>query len=78
MPRCVDRFQREIVVMERLNHPNIVRHYGGGMMDGQYFFAMELLEQGTLKDRLRDAGPLPWREAAAYLRSDCFRTTARS
>jgi serine/threonine protein kinase len=63
----VDRFQREIVVMERLSHPHIVRHYGGGMMDGQYFFAMELLTHGTLKDRLKSAGPLPWREAARYL-----------
>lgn len=63
----VDRFQREIVVMERLGHPNIVRHYGGGMMDGQYFFAMELLNGGSLKERLRDKGPLPWREAAAYI-----------
>jgi serine/threonine protein kinase len=63
----VDRFQREIVVMERLAHPHIIRHYGGGMMDGQYFFAMELLDRGSLKDRLRDDGPLPWGEAAAYL-----------
>ncbi len=63
----VDRFQREIIVMERLSHPHIVRHYGGGMMDGQYFFAMELLEQGSLKERLRQHGPLPWRGAAQYL-----------
>jgi serine/threonine protein kinase len=63
----VDRFQREIVVMERLAHPHIVRHYGGGMMDGQYYFAMELLDRGSLKDRLRAGGPLPWREAAGYL-----------
>jgi serine/threonine protein kinase len=63
----VDRFQRESFVMERLNHPNIVRHYGGGMMEGKYFFAMELLDHGTLKDRLRDHGPLPWRDAANYV-----------
>jgi serine/threonine protein kinase len=62
----VDRFQREIVVMERLHHPNIVRHFGGGMMDGQYFFAMELLNHGSLKDRLQQHGPLPWPLAALY------------
>jgi serine/threonine protein kinase len=66
-PGMVERFQREIVVMERLSHPHIVRHYGGGMMDGQYFFAMELLGRGTLKDRIRADGPLPWREAAGYI-----------
>jgi eukaryotic-like serine/threonine-protein kinase len=63
----LERFQREIVVMERLNHPNIVRHYGGGMMGGQYFFAMELLDYGTLKDRIRREGRLPWRDAAKYV-----------
>lgn len=62
----VDRFQREIVVMERLNHPHIVRNYGGGIMDGQYFYAMQLLSHGTLKDRLTRHGPLPWPQAAAY------------
>lgn len=60
----VERFQREIVIMERLNHPHIVRHYGGGMMDGQYFFAMELLSRGSLRDRLLKRGPLPWPLAA--------------
>ena len=61
----VNRFQREIVVMERLNHPNIVRNYGGGQLDGQLFYAMQLLEHGSLKDRL-SRGPIPWPQAAAY------------
>ncbi|MGI9429646.1 MAG: serine/threonine protein kinase [Bythopirellula sp.] len=65
-PNIVDRFQREITIMERLNHPHIVRNYGGGIMDGQYFYAMQLLSSGTLKDRLRLHGPLPWPQAAAY------------
>jgi eukaryotic-like serine/threonine-protein kinase len=62
----VDRFQREIVIMERLNHPHIIRHYGGGMMDGQYFYAMELLNHGSLRDRLQ-RGPLTWPLAALYV-----------
>lgn len=62
----VDRFQREIVIMERLNHPHIVRNYGGGLMDGQYFYAMQLLNRGSLKERLDRAGPLPWAQAAAF------------
>ncbi|NOY43350.1 MAG: serine/threonine protein kinase [Planctomycetes bacterium] len=62
----VDRFQREITIMERLNHPHIVRNYGGGIMDGQYFYAMQLLEHGTLRDRLRQHGPFNWQQAAAY------------
>ncbi|MEM9659519.1 MAG: serine/threonine-protein kinase, partial [Planctomycetota bacterium] len=62
----VNRFQREIVVMERLSHPHIVRHYGGGLMDGQYFYAMQLLNGGSLKDRIQRFGALPWPQAAAF------------
>lgn len=63
----VDRFQREIAIMERLSHPHIVRHYGGGMMNGQYFYAMELLDRGSLTDRLKRRGPLAWPLAALYI-----------
>jgi eukaryotic-like serine/threonine-protein kinase len=63
----VARFQREIGIMERLNHPHIVRHYGGGMMDGQYFYAMELLSRGSLRDRLQQRGPLAWPPAALFM-----------
>jgi serine/threonine protein kinase len=62
----VNRFEREVMIMERLNHPHIVQHLGGGIMDGQYFYAMQLLDHGTLKDRLMHHGPLPWPQAAAY------------
>ena len=62
----VDRFQREIVIMERLNHPHIVRNYGGGLMDRQYFYAMQLLDSGTLKQRLQKLGPLTWSQTAAF------------
>jgi serine/threonine protein kinase len=62
----VDRFQREIVIMQRLNHPHIIHHYGGGLMDGQFFYAMQLLSGGSLKERLKQHGPLPWQQVAAY------------
>ena len=62
----VNRFHREIVIMERLNHPHIVKNYGGGIMDGQYFYAMQLLDSGTLKDRIKRFGPLPWQQAAVF------------
>jgi serine/threonine protein kinase len=62
----VKRFQREIVIMERLNHPHIVKNYGGGLLDGQYFYAMQLLDHGSLKDRLKKFGPLPWPQVASF------------
>ena len=64
-PNVVSRFEREISLMERLDHPHIVRHYGGGYLDGQLFYAMQLLDHGTLKDRIQQGGPLPWPQAAA-------------
>lgn len=63
--KIVERFEREIVVMERLNHPHIVKNHGGGRIDGQLFYAMQLLEHGSLKERLK-RGPLPWPQVAAY------------
>ena len=64
--KVVERFQREIGIMERLDHPHIVRHYGGGILDGQYFYAMQLLDNGSLKELLSQQGPLPWPQAAAF------------
>jgi len=62
----VKRFEREIAITERLDHPHIVRYYGGGKLDGQLFYAMQLLEHGSLKQRLHNQGSLDWSAAAAY------------
>ncbi len=62
----VNRFQREVAIMERLNHPHIVRNFGGGIMDGQYFYAMQLLDRGNLRDLIKQHGPLTWQQTAAY------------
>ena len=54
-PDIQRRFVREVSIAEKLNHPNIVRHFDCGLADDQIFFAMELVEGGTLKDVLRPA-----------------------
>lgn len=64
--QIVDRFEREVTIMERLNHPNIVTHYGGGILDGQYFYAMQLLDHGSLKDLLSQEGRLQWQRVVVY------------
>ena len=59
-PDLVKRFYREARVLARLNHPNIVR-----VIDIErdeelkfYYFVMEYIEGQTLRDHLRESGPL--------------------
>jgi eukaryotic-like serine/threonine-protein kinase len=62
-PEVQRRFVREVAVAEKLNHPNIVRHYDCGLADDQIYFAMEFVDCGTLKEVLLKRAKLPWREA---------------
>jgi len=51
------RFAREAEVLERLNHPSIVRHVAHGQTpDGNLFLAMEWLEGVDLGRKLRKEG----------------------
>jgi serine/threonine-protein kinase len=56
------RFQREIEILQTLNHPNIVRLFDSGAKDGRYFYVMEYVEGPNFEQLLSDAGRLPWRE----------------
>ena len=64
----VSRFAREMLVLEKLDHPNILAYYGGGDHNGQLFYVMEFVRGGTLKEMLAENGPLSWREAAEVAR----------
>jgi uncharacterized RDD family membrane protein YckC len=58
-----ERFLREGRLAASINHPNTVYIYGSEEIDDTPVIAMELLTSGTLKDRVRDKGPLPPAEA---------------
>ena len=60
-----NRFRREMEILERLEHPHIIRYYGGGEHDGQLFYAMEMLEGGNVRDLLERYGNLSWQEVAS-------------
>lgn len=53
------RFQREARAISKLEHENIVRIHDFGLLAQERpFFAMDLLDGGTLGDMLRKTGPL--------------------
>lgn len=70
-PDLQRRFVREVAILERLNHPNIVRHYDCGLAEDRIYFAMELVDCGTLREVLRRRRKLPWREAAECAMQIC-------
>ncbi len=60
------RFERELEVLKNFKHPNIVRCFGGVSEDKQRFYAMELVEGGSLEDELQRRGRLSIEQVVAY------------
>ncbi len=54
------RFKREMAILQRLQHPNIVAYVAGGTDDDSLYYAMERVRGGTIKSVLESGGPLPW------------------
>ncbi len=52
-----ERFLKEGKIVAQLNHPNIITIYDIGVVQSNYFMAMEYVNGGTLKDRIKQAMP---------------------
>ncbi len=66
-PHYVDRFLSEGRSAAGLSHPNIVAIFDQGEDDGLLFIAMELIEGRTLRDVIREEGPLePHRAVSVF------------
>lgn len=56
------RFAREIEILQRLRHPNIIEHHADGRLDKQLYYVMEKVDAGNVKEALRRLGRIPWRQ----------------
>ena len=67
----IARFEREMEVLKQLDHPNIVRCFGGTCESKQQFYAMELVEGGTLSQLIQLKGRINWESAIDYAIQMC-------
>jgi len=59
--RAVEQFKREMAVIAKLRHPNIVRFLDSGSDEGTFFFVMDFCDGGSLSDAARrHGGTLSW------------------
>jgi len=61
-PERIARFEREAKMLAALNHPHIAAVYGMEESGGRHYLVMELIEGGTLAERLQ-RGAMPVEEA---------------
>lgn len=59
----MERFLEEARLLDRLNHPNIVRVHSVDQVDGKILIAMEYVPGVNLQELLRQQGKLPVRQA---------------
>jgi len=64
------RFEREVELAARLEHPNIARVYDSGLHRGGYFYAMEMISGLDLDDYV-EANDLKPREILALMQTIC-------
>lgn len=66
----IQRFKREIAIMKKLKHPNLVRLYDEGITDnGNYYLVSEYLAKGNLAQYCysRYNGKMPYQKASGLI-----------
>src|SRR5262245_12278030 len=63
-PTVLARFQREMELGRRVNHPNVVRTFAAGDLDSIHFLALEFVPGRTLRAVVQENGPLAVGDAA--------------
>ncbi|TNE87932.1 MAG: serine/threonine protein kinase [Deltaproteobacteria bacterium] len=63
-PQLRGRFEDEARTLARLHHDNLVTVHDVGADDNRVYFVMEWVPGGSLREHVRDQGPMTLREAA--------------
>ena len=61
------RFEREMDLVQRLAHPNIVTAYESEQTEGTSYISMELLDGPDLYQRVLKSGPLDWEATYTFI-----------
>ncbi len=64
--RVVARFQREMKLVGRLDHPNVVRAFDADQINRILYIVMEYVKGMSLGERLKKKGPIPPAEMVDY------------
>ncbi len=67
-PAFMDRFRREASMIAHLEHLHILPIYDYGEEDGRPYLVMRFLGGGTLKERIKEEGPLPWQDVVRIIK----------
>src|SRR4051812_42118665 len=62
------RFEREVLLAARLQHPHVVPLLSAGELDGLPYYTMPFVRGETLRERLRREGALPVGDALRLVR----------
>jgi serine/threonine protein kinase len=70
-PQYIERFQREAMMAQRLQHPNIVQVLDYGIENGTHFLVMEYVEGLTLGQMMEQQGRLSLEATLSYAQQIC-------
>jgi serine/threonine protein kinase len=65
-PEAVDRFEREILSVSQLDHPNIARGYTAFQAADSFVLVMEFVDGPNLGELVKQIGPLPVANACLF------------
>ena len=70
-PDAQNRFVREVAMLQKLQHQNIVQLFEAGLHESSIYCSMELVECGSLSEVLDARYSLPWHDAAEVALQVC-------